>query len=478
MAVTVYRPAYSVTLTKMVKRSGEGVSERYSGADRQVDLTPFLSEGGAVKVVKGVNDPAGGFTIAFSDQLDGPTQDSLYARIEPMDMIEIRGSREPHAFAGQKLPLIMRGFVSTVRRSESMGQEGTPQRFISVQGQDSGKLFQIFRLFWEAIYAEPNSPYLDAFRLQAATGIEAAFLPVSEAMKQLVERVINRRVAAMHAYADQAVPLVRFRGTVQQGIVSLNLIAPFQGPYWGLVETMADRPWNEVFIEDEEDAPVLIFRPAPYKNIRGEFIIPGAADPGTVEMDAAQVASLDVARSDDRVANFYYVPPGASMIDASQAVNVAAIASGEPFDTAYGNNKPELYGLRKMEATSNLLPETIGGLPSQLPEGQRQAAATGIVQWHIARARLLRDMNRDNSVLEDGSATVQGSEKIKPGRFLRLTRGDLVAEAYISKVTHNIAPMDGWTCQVTLERGMGFLERLRMASAPFWREGRKGPYAA
>lgn len=477
MAVTVYRPAYQVTLTKMVKRSGEGVAERYSGADRQVDLTPFLSEGGVVKVVKGIHEPAGGFTIAFSDQLDGPTQDTLYARIEPMDMIEIRGSREPHTYSGGKLPLIMRGFVSTVRRSEAIGQDGTPQRSVIVMGQDSGKLFQIHRLFWEAIAQNPNAPILDQFRLQAATGIEAAYLPVNAAMTQLVERVLNVRIQQMAAFAERAVPNLRVRASVPEGLVSLNLIAPFQGAYWGLVELMADRPWNEAFVEDEEEAPVLVFRPAPYKNIRGEFIIPGAADPGTVELDAAQVASLDVARSDDRVANFFWVPPGSSMLDAGLAVNAASISSGEPFDNAYGNNKPELYGVRRMSTESRLLPNEIGGFPPSLPPAERDRAVSGIVQWHIARARLLRDMNRDNSVLEDGSALVQGSEKIKPGRFLRLTRGDLVAEAYITKVTHNIAPLDGWTTQVNLERGMGFLERLRMASAPFWREGRAGPYA-
>jgi hypothetical protein len=165
------------------------------------------------------------------------------------------------------------------------------------------------------------------------------------------------------------------------------------------------------------------------------------------------------------------------MLDSGQAVTIASIASGEPFDTTYGNNRPELYGLRKMVATSNLLPESIGGLPAQLPQAQQGQAVADTVQWHIARARLLRDMNRDNSVLEDGTAIVQGSEKIKPGHFLRLTRGDLVAESYVSKITHSIAPLDGWTSQVTLERGMSFLERLRMASSPFWREGRAGPYA-
>ena len=80
MAVTVYRPYYQVTLTKMVRRSGGGVAERYSGADRQVDLTPFLSEGGAVKVVKGINDPAGAFSRVTHNvaPLDGwTTQISL-----------------------------------------------------------------------------------------------------------------------------------------------------------------------------------------------------------------------------------------------------------------------------------------------------------------------------------------------------------------------------------------------------------------
>lgn len=214
------------------------------------------------------------------------------------------------------------------------------------------------------------------------------------------------------------------------------------------------------------------------KGVRGAYIMPGAADPGTIELDIKQVVSLDVGRGDDRVANFFYVPPGASMIDSSQAVTAATIASGEPFDTNYGNNKPELYGLRKMDAESRLLPESIGSLPAQLPAAEAQRAASGIVQWHVQRGRHLRDMNRDNSVLEEGSATVQGSELIKAGRYVRLTRGDLVAEAYVPKVVHNIALLDGWTAQISLTRGMGFLERIKMTGSPFWKEGRTGPYSA
>jgi hypothetical protein len=83
--------------------------------------------------------------------MEPKAQDSLYALIEPMDMIEIRAARRPDKFAGTKLPLIMRGFVSSVRRSESMGEDGTPNRTIMIQGQDSGKLLQMFAIWWEVV---------------------------------------------------------------------------------------------------------------------------------------------------------------------------------------------------------------------------------------------------------------------------------------------------------------------------------------
>lgn len=479
MAVKVFKPAVTVKLIKMVKRSGEGVAERYSSAAREVDLTPHLSEGGGIKIVKSVREPAGGFVVTLADQVDLGTKDSLYARTEPMDVIEIRGSREPHRYAGQKLPLIMRGFVSSVRRTETVNSNGDVQRFVVIQGQDSGKLWLIHRLFWEAIYANAANAYLDVFRLQAATGIDIAYLPVAEAMRQLTTRIINDKVRKMAAYADQQQVLKPFttsRITVPEGMVSINLIAPFQGPYWGLARLIADEPWNELFIEDEEEAPAVVFRPAPFKDIRGQFIMPGAADPGTIEIDISQVVSLDLVRSDERVANFFYVPPGASSLEAPGQVTVAAIAGGTPFDVNYGNNKPELYGLRKMNTDSRLLPDTASTNPPNAPTGQQAQIGVQMAQWHIRRAQQLRDMNRDNSVLEEGSAEVQGSEKIKPGRFLKITRGDLVAEAYVPAISHSISPLDGWTCHVTLERGMGFLTRLKMAGSPFWKEGRKGPY--
>ena len=72
------------------------------------------------------------------------TGDSLYALVEPMDLIEIRIARESHKNSHKDLPIVMRGFVSEIRRDETMGPDGKASRRVIISGQDYGKLLQIF----------------------------------------------------------------------------------------------------------------------------------------------------------------------------------------------------------------------------------------------------------------------------------------------------------------------------------------------
>lgn len=484
----VYTPAVQVMLTKLVTRR-DGDAARYSGADRQVDLTPMLGDGGAVQTMKGLTDAAGGFSITFPDRPLKQSKDSAYSFIEPMDVIEIRAARHPHRYAGQKLPLIMRGFVSQVRRAESMGADGEPQRRVIVAGQDAGKLWQIFQLVPEALYASLDMPYLDTYRLQASEGLEIAWQPAAHFMRDLTERVVNKRLRDLAAFArrqddanaanrDGVLRTFRVEATVAQGIVSALQIAPFQGPFWALAEMVADRPWNELFIEDEEEGPLLRFRPSPYRDLQRRYIMPGAVDPGTVELDADFVRSVEWVRTDSRVANFFFVPPGASMLDSGLRVTIAAVIAGTPFDRDNPNNARELYGLRKMQMQTMLLPETIVDLPARRPLEDRERTVGEMRHWHEIRMEQLKAMNRDNSVLEEGEATVLGHEFLKIGRYLALTRGRLVSESYITRVAHTFAPLSTWTTNLTLERSTGFLERNRYEGLPFWAEGIKGPYDA
>lgn len=471
---TVYRPAIEVKLLKMVQRR-DGSAERYSAAEREIDLTPFLGDGGGVRTLKTIYEAAGGFTITFSDQAHPRTMDSVAAMVEPMDMIEIRGAREPHKTAGGKLPLIMRGWVSDVRRTESVSQDGTPQRTVTIQGQDAGKLWLIHQVIYEIAVLQ-DVPFLDLFRMQAATGIDVAFLPVSEFMRQLTERIINDKVRRMAAFSSRQVAPFRVEATVRQGIASATTAASVQGPIWDIAEIFADRPWNELFIEDQEEGPLVRFRPAPYRSIAGAFIMPDAVDPGTVEVDDSAAVSLDMQRTDKGIANFFWVPPGSSMLDNGAFNNVASLQRGEGLDFSHGNNRPELYGVRRMQVPTKLLPNGLTTLPSRAPtEAGRVQGGEATILWHRQRAQELKAMNRDNGVLEDGSAVLRGSEELKVGRYMRLTRGDMVSEAYMTRVSHQIAPLQGWTTNVTLERSTGFLERTKRQQTAYFGETGRGP---
>ncbi|WP_431860126.1 hypothetical protein [Azospirillum sp.] len=476
-SIQVDTPLVSVVLFKLVGRK-DGVSERYVGSPMAVDLTPVLGEGGVIRTVKSVHEPAGGFSISVGDSGYTVGDDTVYALVEPGDMVEIRATRFPERYAGRKLPLIMRGFVQAVRRSEAIGGDGVPERTVVITGQDAGRFWLINQILFELSYLDSNpNPYLTTFHMQAATGIDPNMMPVSEFMRQVTERVINKQVEQLSVFSSRQIAKFRVEATVKQGIASNIMVAPFQGPVWNLVEAFADRPWNEVFVEDEDAGPVLRFREAPYKGIDGKFIMPNAVEPGTIVVEADKVLALDVQRSDARVANFFWVPPGSSMLHTAQMVNVASLQAGEPLDFEYGNNKPELYGVRRMQLETRLLPNDLASLPSLLPPSQQGAAGDKVVLWHKVRGAQLKAMNRDNVVLEEGSAMLQGVEDLKAGRFLRLKRGELTSEAYMPRVSHNIAPLRSWTTNVTLERGTGFLERSKFTGSPYWAEGRRGPYS-
>lgn len=479
MAVGTFNPKVEVRLIKLVTRS-DGVAARFSGADREVDLTPFLGERSIVRTTKSVREPAGSFTISIPDQPDPKTGDTLYALVEPMDMIEVRGARKPHFYSGQRLPLIMRGFVSSVTRSEAM-PGGRPERVVVIEGQDAGKLWLINQVFWSVAVAL-GEPMLDTFGMLAAVGIDPRPQEVAAFMDQLAKKVMNPKVAALAAYANKAVPGFAVDALVPDGVCAVQIAAQTQGPLWNYVELFADRPWNEAYIDqltpdrDANEGPVLVHRPAPFRDLTGAYIIPGATDPGTMALDISQVVSLSVSRSDSRTANFFWVPPGDGMLDSQQSVtaSVLANATGTLLDLDHPNCAQQLYGIRQMTAQSRLMPSNLGTLTAMLAPGEQPASGSDITQWYVLRANQLRRMNEDNAALEEGSMVVQGSETLRAGKYVSLTRGAITSMAYVPAVSHTIPAMGPWTTTLAMERGTGFLERAKVQGKPFFLEGRQG----
>ncbi len=474
MPVILQTFAVTVTLRKLVNRTNSAAGAA-AASQKSIDLTRYISENDSIRTVKSLSQSGGGFTISIADQLSAEIQDTIYALVEPMDMIEIRAAREPQAYAGQNLPLIMRGYVSAVQRSESIGGDGTPQRQVVVRGIDGGKFWQIHQVLYQFLQAS-SSDFLAPFDMLASLGLDGDLEPVGAYMQKLVT-YINSKVQALAGFSNQVIPPFTLRCTVTEGQAWMQAVAEKQGSLWTYAEQFADRPWNELFLIDQEAGPVLVFRPVPYRDLSGSLIMPGAADPGTVTLDQVEVLSLDVNRSDARVANYFWVPPGSGTPDTGSFLTAAALANASVQQLKYSNNTPTLYGEKIMQNETHLYSSGAPGqIPTMLPQDQQQSANGDYLAWNIQRTEQLQAMNRDNSLLEEGSAALNGRETLVIGTYLAITRGKLTASFYMNQVAHTISPFHSWTTTVGLERGMGFYDRNKAGNIPFFAEGRPGPY--
>ena len=149
----VYDPEIRIKLYKVSSRKeiAKGIkAHKRLGDNYQYDIEKFLGDQCAVNVTKNVKQPAGTFTITLSDNMNRIRNDfeSLYGEVEPMDLIEIRMAHNPVSEKGHAIPVVMRGFVSNVSRSEAIGEDGKPQKRLTINGHDYGKILQIIQIIY------------------------------------------------------------------------------------------------------------------------------------------------------------------------------------------------------------------------------------------------------------------------------------------------------------------------------------------
>ena len=495
--VRAYSPRISVVVRKRIERRN-GVPGRITGRNRTIDLTPLLGDAGSVQTQKDVHEMSGTFVITVPDQPErgeGGVVDSLYGLIEPMDYVEIRFARSPHEYAASglpgDLPIVMRGFINCVRRSESL-ESGEPRRTLTIEGHDYGKILQIANLLPLASYAT-NQAYQGAFPVFTELGLNPVGMDASEFVRTIVDRVLNpflRQMREVAAFGGSAGPVqVPLIGT------DLKVIGAAVAPYGALppefrildyLDQWCDLEWNELFIDERSDGPTLVYRPKPFLTLQGRPI-QAVAPPFALNARGRALVISDedvirsrLERSDHDVANFFWVQaPRAVMADArTLSYNAYSASAGSPplLDAA-PNCDPAIYGLRPLQrATQQASAALIGANPADGSEPQRLGFEADINAWMTRRRETLAALNRDNAVFETGQLSLKGQERIRPGMYFDLQRGTLRSRYYAHSVSHVFQPFKSFTTTVSVERGTGFYTRARLQTGPAYAENPRGVY--
>jgi hypothetical protein len=485
--VKIYDPNLKVMLYKTISRvtlnGSNPTSQRFQGTQRTIDLTPFFGEGGSVRTSKSVRDPAGGFALTFGDQpfigeyAGKQTFESFYGLIEPMDYIEIRFRHNPATSAGAQPPIIMRGFVSAVNRVETMGSDGKPQRSVTVTGQDYGKIWQMMQILYLPGFVI-GEDILSSFKLFERFGGVVDVLPASRFVAQIFQQVINPFLAALapqNSIVPRAIEASQYL-TVAHGVCSFQGAQNQEGSIYSILKTFADvGAWNELYLQDEEDGVHCVYRPIPTMDLNGDLIQPDAPSPQYVDISDVDVVNLSVSRSDAGIANYYWVRAPRFDMVSSLYQQQFALQGADPesvLQTTYPNTLVSLYGLRPMLADSQMGGDDVQSMSSSLLAPQQGARDSQMCNWINNRRQIMAAQNQDNILYESGSMRVRGNETIRAGMYVRLHRGTFVATYYVVSVAHDYMPFQGVFSTLTVERGTGFIERVKRGG------GADSPYLA
>lgn len=492
-------PLISVRLYKTISRTtidGQTpVSTRYSGKDEYIDLTGYLGEGSAVRTSKSIREPAGAFSVTFADKPNsagivsgmGPVValESIHGLIEPMDIVEIRmwGGVGP---TPAELPIKMRGFVTEVQRQQTMGQDGKPVRQVVITGQDYGKIWQTYQVIYLQAYSE-GTPLLTTYALNELFGIGVVnAMPAGEFVRMMIEKVINPHIARF-VPENSPMPKKIETGdgvTVKHGTVNLSY-QEIQGSIYDFLKGHSDQPWNELYVEDRQDGVHLVYRPQPALRLSGDAkdrkIMPDAPDPVYVPITDSNIQSYSVSRTDNTVANFYWVTsPRFDLISDMQRKQASIPADdGTVSLKDYPNAAMKYYGTRPLYAETQHGEDTVTNQTSGQDQKGQDSRDNKQFSWIERRRMQLMDINRDNVVLERGSARIKGGpmrrdgkEAMKAGDYALFQFGTITSEAYVTQIDDEFLPFQSYITTLNFERGTGFAERVKMES------GRASPWLA
>ncbi len=475
-----YDPQISIWVIKARKREliadkVKANSERYSRLN-EFDITPFLGQNGTVETSKSIRQPAGTFSITVPDK---PYKgESLYALLEPMDLVEIRMSHTGLTDDKGQLPLVMRGFVSGRSRSESISDR-KPQRVVRITGHDYGKILQIIQVMYF-----PNTPtgaaWLDTFKFFSSymSGADVKTKSVKYFMADVVNLIINPYLADFSALQ---VPTIPYRNRVLNKMAtdisvdaSVSAYAPNQfeeTSLYQVLKTIMDTPvFNEIFTQDSETEVTLILRPTPFKRVSTGQFIQGTADSKNVFDD--DIISITASADDSNVANYFWITAAVYGMDTNRTLMQLTWMSDpktlEAFD--YVNSDRKIFGIRKMQYDHTLLPSEYQQTDN--PKDDRIAENKNTLEnWMANRRQLLADMSVDNAILESGTLELRGDETIKAGTYLQIYRsGERVGEVYAHTVSHKFAVQQSYTTTATYDRGTMYYERVKSEQSLYFKD--------
>jgi len=347
-----------------------------------------------------------------------------------------------------------------------MGADGKPQRFVTVSGQDAGKLWQLLQVLYLPEYVI-GQDILSNFALfeRFSVGLQTA-LKVADFAKQMVENVINPFFKSIVPAGSSNPNQIIFDPSTVLGTSGIGSIQSAQGTVYNILRTYTDTGiWNEMYLEDREDGIHCVLRPNPFTDINGKLIQPNAPLLTPTVLSDTDVISINLSRTDSGVANYFWVRSPISDMNSDGVLQEQWGMQASTRDTVildtYLNSAVQYYGIRPMIVETETGGEDVQTFNSGRPKAEQIVRDNSMVNWINSRREIMLLQNKDNVLFESGTIRCRANEDIRPGTYIKLVRGGFSALYYVHAVDNDYIPFQGVFQTLSVDRGTGFIERIK-----------------
>lgn len=349
------------------------------------------------------------------------------------DLVYIKMSRPP-----ESLNLVMVGLIDDIRNRVLIGQDGKPERVVTVTGRGMAKAFIEFDVGIvsdggeAAIDMNGNFGWMDAVLGTTIVGSNPDVI-VQNAIDNLVKEYLKYSWSDGTTFHD----VVDYFLVARPDIVLLDgtSIVSYQGDLWGFFKTIAEPPFHELYWEIDNNKLKMFLRPTPFSQNRWEQIREFIITDDDVVME-------ETGRSDVETYSLYSVGAKAMFVsgDTFQSMGIKPL---------WNEQFADKYGIRRLhtETAYTHVAEQSDGLDmSDTIKGM----ANDLYNWNIK-----------NNSMYNGVIVVKGSNKYKVGCKLTYKSEEDGTQLtyYIRSVTHNFVNFGSWVTQLEVTRGIEESER-------------------
>lgn len=349
------------------------------------------------------------------------------------DLVYIQLQRPP-----EPLNTVMVGVIDDIRNRVVIGQDGKPERVVTVTGRGMVKAFMEFDVGIvsdggeAAVDMNGNFGWVDAVLGTSVVGSNPDVI-IQNVITSLVDEYVKYSWSDTHTFKS----VVQYHLTARPDLVLVDgtSIVSYQGDLWAFFKTIAEPPFHELYWEVDNNQIKMILRPTPFsehgwKDLR-EFTITDE----DVVMD-------ETGRSDVETYSLYSVGAKAMFVggDNNQMLGVKPIWNEE-----YSNK----YGVRRLHT------ETAYTSMAERSDG------ADMVDTIVSMSTDLYNWNIKNNSMFNGVLIVKGSNQYKVGCKITYKSEEDGTEItyYIRSVTHNFVNFGSWVTQLEVTRGINEKDR-------------------